>query len=172
MDLFDSWVQEISDQFSPNNYNLINNNCNHFTNEASQFLTGSLIPDCASSFVIYFFFFLIKKLCGKPLMKQSCETVAPTTAQHTNGSDVEANDREGSIFFLSRNESRSRLDRSPHRPWSQRFWPRTFSTRIRISSSLRIIISSASWCFSKEGTRVQGFGCETEVAFFVFVLCQ
>eukprot|EP01096_Ripella_sp_DP13-Kostka_P002550 TRINITY_DN13425_c0_g1_i1.p1 TRINITY_DN13425_c0_g1~~TRINITY_DN13425_c0_g1_i1.p1 ORF type:complete len:505 (+),score=209.79 TRINITY_DN13425_c0_g1_i1:69-1517(+) len=45
MDLFDSWVQEISDQFSPNNYNLINNNCNHFTNEASQFLTGSLIPD-------------------------------------------------------------------------------------------------------------------------------
>lgn len=28
------------------NYDLFDNNCNHFTNDASQFLTGKSIPQC------------------------------------------------------------------------------------------------------------------------------
>ncbi|GIQ85718.1 hypothetical protein KIPB_007433, partial [Kipferlia bialata] len=42
---FTEWIATVSDKFRFNNYHLIDHNCNHFTQEASQFLCGADIPD-------------------------------------------------------------------------------------------------------------------------------
>lgn len=44
-DLFEEFLVEIKDKYSAITYNLINNNCNHFTNAAAEFLMGKGIPD-------------------------------------------------------------------------------------------------------------------------------
>ena len=43
-EMFRDFLQEITDRFSFNTYNVIQNNCNHFTNEVSNFLLGKDIP--------------------------------------------------------------------------------------------------------------------------------
>ena len=42
--LFHEFLSDIKDRFSPITYNVKSHNCNHFTNEASNFLIGSDIP--------------------------------------------------------------------------------------------------------------------------------
>lgn len=44
-DLFDSFIDDIRDRFTAENYDLLNHNCNNFTNEAAEFLLGNGIPD-------------------------------------------------------------------------------------------------------------------------------
>lgn len=44
-DLFEEFLVEIKDKYSASTYNLLNNNCNHFTNAAAEFLMGKGIPD-------------------------------------------------------------------------------------------------------------------------------
>ena len=43
-DLFVEFLTEIKDRFTPMTYNIKTHNCNHFTNECSNFLIGSDIP--------------------------------------------------------------------------------------------------------------------------------
>ena len=43
-DLFE-YLQAIKDKYSFNTYHVFENNCNHFTNDICEFLTGSPIPD-------------------------------------------------------------------------------------------------------------------------------
>ena len=43
-DLFEEFLKEIRDKYSANTYNLLHNNCNHFTNACAEFLTGNGIP--------------------------------------------------------------------------------------------------------------------------------
>lgn len=45
LDTISEFLQSIDNEFSAENYNLINKNCNHFTNELCVFLTGKQIPD-------------------------------------------------------------------------------------------------------------------------------
>jgi len=42
--MFHNWCLEKAARFSPANYDLLTHNCNNFTEEASQFLTGKSIP--------------------------------------------------------------------------------------------------------------------------------
>lgn len=44
-ELFESYLKEIDSQFTMNNYDLLNHNCNHFTDTALFFLTGKNLPD-------------------------------------------------------------------------------------------------------------------------------
>jgi len=44
-DLFESFLQEISHKYTIDKYDFLHNNCNHFTNEIAEFLTGTPIPD-------------------------------------------------------------------------------------------------------------------------------
>jgi len=44
-EIFEDYLKEITDKFSFKTYNMINNNCNHFTNDICIFLTGNEIPD-------------------------------------------------------------------------------------------------------------------------------
>lgn len=44
-DVFEVFVEEMRSKYKMENYDLFENNCNHFTNDASQFLTGNTIPD-------------------------------------------------------------------------------------------------------------------------------
>ncbi len=44
-ELFESYISSIDSEFQPENYNLINHNCNHFTENVCSFLTGKSIPD-------------------------------------------------------------------------------------------------------------------------------
>lgn len=43
--VFHDFLREVSPKYSPDKYDLIHNNCNNFTNEATQFLLGKKIPD-------------------------------------------------------------------------------------------------------------------------------
>ncbi len=43
-DLFEEYLNEIRFKYSAETYNLIENNCNHFTNAIAEFLTGKGIP--------------------------------------------------------------------------------------------------------------------------------
>ena len=43
-DVFDAFIEEMGGKYNMNTYDLFNNNCNNFTNDASQFLTGKPIP--------------------------------------------------------------------------------------------------------------------------------
>ena len=43
-DLFD-YIQSIKDKYNFNSYHIFENNCNHFTNDIAEFLTGEPIPD-------------------------------------------------------------------------------------------------------------------------------
>lgn len=43
-DLFEEYLKEIKFKYSAESYNLIENNCNHFTNAIAEFLTGKGIP--------------------------------------------------------------------------------------------------------------------------------
>jgi len=43
-DLFDQYIAEISVNYNLSTYNLLNNNCNNFSNEVCTFLTGTGIP--------------------------------------------------------------------------------------------------------------------------------
>lgn len=42
--LFEEFLQGLSPRYLPENYHVLDNNCNNFTDECSQFLTGSPIP--------------------------------------------------------------------------------------------------------------------------------
>ena len=44
-DLFSEYLKEIRYKYSAESYNVLNNNCNHFTNAISEFLTGKSIPN-------------------------------------------------------------------------------------------------------------------------------
>ncbi|EGG15511.1 hypothetical protein DFA_10353 [Cavenderia fasciculata] len=44
-DLFKEFLDGVRDRFRMDTYHLLENNCNHFTNECSQFLLGQPIPD-------------------------------------------------------------------------------------------------------------------------------
>ena len=43
-DMFMEFLKEVSPNFTMNTYNLLENNCNNFTNECSNFLLGKDIP--------------------------------------------------------------------------------------------------------------------------------
>ncbi|KAJ1485491.1 PPPDE putative peptidase domain-containing protein, partial [Baffinella frigidus] len=43
-EVFEEFIQDISSRFSVHNYDLLDNNCNNFSAEASLFLTGNSIP--------------------------------------------------------------------------------------------------------------------------------
>jgi hypothetical protein len=43
-DMFMELLRDISDRFTANTYNVLNNNCNNFTNEVSLLLLGQGIP--------------------------------------------------------------------------------------------------------------------------------
>ena len=43
--MFDEYIREIDGKYGIHTYNFLYNNCNHFTNEISEFLTGNPIPD-------------------------------------------------------------------------------------------------------------------------------
>jgi len=45
-EVFDSFMDEMREKYTFENYDMFDHNCNHFTNEACQFLTGNSIPDC------------------------------------------------------------------------------------------------------------------------------
>lgn len=57
--IFEEFLDSIKGKYDYSNYNLFTQNCNHFTNEAVEFLTGSGIPQhivnlpdvCSSTFV-------------------------------------------------------------------------------------------------------------------------
>lgn len=42
--MFMELLRDISDRFTANTYNVLNNNCNNFTNEVSLLLLGQGIP--------------------------------------------------------------------------------------------------------------------------------
>lgn len=42
---FEAYLQEINSQFTVDTYDLINHNCNNFTNACAEFLLGRGIPD-------------------------------------------------------------------------------------------------------------------------------
>lgn len=44
-EIFESYLKEIDSQFTMNNYDLLNHNCNHFTDTALFFLTGKNLPN-------------------------------------------------------------------------------------------------------------------------------
>ena len=44
-DIFENYVSEINSRFTQETYHLLENNCNHFTNDICNFLTGQNIPD-------------------------------------------------------------------------------------------------------------------------------
>ncbi|XP_064394250.1 desumoylating isopeptidase 1-like [Halichondria panicea] len=44
-EIFMEYLFELQDQFQPEKYNLLEHNCNTFSNEIAQFLTGKTIPD-------------------------------------------------------------------------------------------------------------------------------
>jgi hypothetical protein len=44
-ELFESYISEIASRFTQETYHLLENNCNHFTNDICNFLTGTSIPD-------------------------------------------------------------------------------------------------------------------------------
>ncbi|KAM7276298.1 hypothetical protein ACFE04_018164 [Oxalis oulophora] len=44
-DVFDMYLEEISPRYTAESYNLLNHNCNNFTNEVANFLVGKGIPD-------------------------------------------------------------------------------------------------------------------------------
>ncbi len=39
------YLTEIGDRYNINTYNILKNNCNHFTSEILSFLTGETLPD-------------------------------------------------------------------------------------------------------------------------------
>ncbi|XP_037406281.1 uncharacterized protein LOC119268685 isoform X1 [Triticum dicoccoides] len=41
---FEDFLHEISPRYTPETYNLLSNNCNHFSNEVVKFLVGSTVP--------------------------------------------------------------------------------------------------------------------------------
>ena len=43
--MFKDYLVEMKLKFNVNSYHILNNNCNHFTNEIAFFLTGKNIPD-------------------------------------------------------------------------------------------------------------------------------
>ncbi|KAG5363422.1 Desumoylating isopeptidase 1 [Yarrowia sp. B02] len=48
-ELIQEYISEIQGEYTPDKYNLFDHNCNHFTQELSQFLTGKDIPVDISS---------------------------------------------------------------------------------------------------------------------------
>eukprot|EP00053_Salpingoeca_punica_P008097 m.73311 g.73311 ORF g.73311 m.73311 type:complete len:166 (-) comp14449_c0_seq1:281-778(-) len=44
-DLFEEYLHGLKDKFNATTYHLLNNNCNSFTHDAVQFLTGRDLPD-------------------------------------------------------------------------------------------------------------------------------
>ncbi|XP_021767439.1 desumoylating isopeptidase 1-like [Chenopodium quinoa] len=44
-DVFESYLEEISDRYTAETYSLLSHNCNNFSNEVAQFLVGTSIPD-------------------------------------------------------------------------------------------------------------------------------
>ena len=42
--MFHEYLKEINHKFLPEKYNLLENNCNHFTNDVCEFLVGEGIP--------------------------------------------------------------------------------------------------------------------------------
>ena len=45
-DMIQDFLADIHDRFNATTYNLLSNNCNNFSDEMAQFLTGSTIPVC------------------------------------------------------------------------------------------------------------------------------
>ena len=43
--MFEEYLKEISSGFTMDTYDLIKKNCNHFTDTALEFLTGTPLPD-------------------------------------------------------------------------------------------------------------------------------
>ena len=43
-EMFIDYLNELTSKYTPDNYDLLTNNCNHFTNEAVEFLTGTPLP--------------------------------------------------------------------------------------------------------------------------------
>jgi hypothetical protein len=43
-DVFEEYLHDIASEFKPEKYDLLEHNCNNFSNEAAQFLTGKEIP--------------------------------------------------------------------------------------------------------------------------------
>lgn len=44
-DLFEDWIEAVKDQYNEQTYHILRHNCNHFSQECSQFLVGSDIPE-------------------------------------------------------------------------------------------------------------------------------
>lgn len=57
-DVFEQFLAEISPNYTPEKYKLLEHNCNNFTNEACEFLTGKSIPSCLN---LYRFIFCKKE---------------------------------------------------------------------------------------------------------------
>ena len=45
-EVFAEYLQGLDKRYTAENYHLLYNNCNHFTNEVVQFLTGQELPSC------------------------------------------------------------------------------------------------------------------------------
>ena len=45
LEIFKEYLNELNNRFNVNTYHILNNNCNHFTNEIAFFLSGKTIPD-------------------------------------------------------------------------------------------------------------------------------
>lgn len=44
-EVFEEYLQEISERYTAETYNLLSHNCNNFSNEVAQFLVSTTIPD-------------------------------------------------------------------------------------------------------------------------------
>lgn len=45
VDVFEDFLREIADRYTPQTYSLLTHNCNNFSDEVCQFLTGEAVPD-------------------------------------------------------------------------------------------------------------------------------
>jgi hypothetical protein len=72
-EILEEYINELSQVFTPEAYNLFTNNCNNFSNELATFLTGQPIPVSPSSSQLRFHLILLivtsqfKSFCVAPL---------------------------------------------------------------------------------------------------------
>ena len=51
-DVFQGFLEEVGAGYTMATYDIFDHNCNHFSNEASLFLTGQPIPSCESDLIV------------------------------------------------------------------------------------------------------------------------
>ena len=107
-DVFMEFLREISPRFTPHTYNLLSHNCNTFTNEASQFLTGSKIPSYIEN--------LPEEFLQTPLgsmLRPMIENMTPGGSNNlSNDSVIDFNSKQGESSHMS-SPSMSTKDTSP-----------------------------------------------------------